>query len=132
MDKIKSSSSSLDKNALNAMENMKTWMNRNENMLTKQFVSKQNEIHQNLANISKLKQQQIDLYKFEKNDFIFLRIDNVKELISKRKAMQIEVVGKIDLFLSSVNTQKSMIEQQIANICDNKFNECFYSHFIQT
>merc|ERR1711971_1069356 len=100
-------------------------MKQNEEMLTKQFITKQNEIHQNLANISQLKQQQIDLYNLEKNDLNFLRIDNVKELIEQRKTMQIQVVGKIDLFLSSINTQKSMIEQQISNLCENKFNECF-------
>jgi len=41
------------------------------------------------------------------------------------------LIGKVNVLLSSVNTQKAMIEQQISDLCSNKYNELFYKHFIQ-
>ena len=131
IDKIKSSSPNLNQNALNAMTSMKKWMKQNEEILTAQYIEKQNEIHSNLQSMDDLGHQQIDLYNLKQSQIDFLRIESVEELINKRKAMQIDVVAKIDSFLCSINCQKAMIEQQIATACDNKFNECFFSHFIQ-
>eukprot|EP01084_Bolivina_argentea_P312562 541139_1 len=134
INKIETSTSTLDSICIDAINNIKTLMNKNLKELNVELQNKKRIFDENKKNIKQLKQIKLIENvenKNDKYDNMVIRIDNVDELTKKRQSIKITLNRKINILLTSINNGKVIILSKISELCLNKYNQLFYKYFIE-
>eukprot|EP01083_Nonionella_stella_P016815 46938_1 len=108
IEQILSSSSRLDKKALDAIESMKQSTSNNQKKDLKALIP-------GILN----------------DKVLYLGTDDINDVIKERKSVHVALNSTMDTWLSHVNTQKAIFEHQLSAIIANKYNQIFYKHFVQ-